>query len=278
MNFKKIEKQDFEEINKFLLLDKTRSCEKIGGAIMMWRSFYGMEWTVYNETLIIKYNEENGNEFYLIPIGKDPRGAVLALGNATYTSVCEEDFDKIQGDGVKIIPNRDNFDYIYEAKALRTFAGKRLHSKRNFLNRFKSAYEYEFILDGNKKDLSDFFIQINKKQPHTDETGEAELVPTLELVENREAYHLHTGEIRVNGQIICATIGTQVDDTLYVQVEKANKDYIGAYQAIVSEFVKAFPSAVYVNREDDLGIEGLRTSKLSYKPLYLLEKHTVIRP
>lgn len=276
MDFKKIEKQDFEEINKYLLLDKTRSCEKIGGAIMMWRAFYDIEWAVYNETLIIKYNEEK--PFYLIPIGKDPRGAVLALGTATYTSVCAQDFDKIEGEGVEIIPNRDNFDYIYEAEKLRTFAGKKLHAKRNFLNRFKSTYKYEFILDGNKTDLSNFFIQIDKKQPHTSDTGQAELSATLDLLENREYYHLRTGEIRVNGQIICATIGTQVDDTLYVQVEKADKDYVGAYQVIVSEFVKAFPTAIYVNREDDLGEEGMRTSKLSYKPLYLLEKHTVIRP
>ena len=276
INFKKIEKEDFKQINKYLLLDKTKSCEKTGGAIMMWRDFYAIEWAIYNETLIIKYNNEE-TPFYLIPIGKDPVGTLKVLGSATYTSVCKEDFYKFEGDSVEIIPVRENFDYIYDAESMRTFAGKKLHSKRNFLNRFKAAYKYDFVLDGDKNDLISFFKEIDIKQPHPDETGAAELSETIDMIENRELFEVHTGEIRVDGKIIAATVGAQIHDTLYVHIEKADKDYSGSYQAIVSEFAKAFPYALYINREDDLGEEGLRTSKLSYKPLYLLEKHTIIR-
>lgn len=275
INFKKLEKNDIECINKYLLLDKTRSCEKTAGALMMWRDFYKIKWAIYDETLIIKYDENPVS--YLFPIGKNIKGVIDKIGSATYIGVCSDNLSAFEAYNVEIMPLRDNFDYIYDAESLRTFQGKRLHSKRNFLNRFKATYQYEFIFDGEKTDIIEFFKEIDKKQPHLDETGIVELDETIDMVENRELFCLHTGEIRVNGKIISACVGAQIDDTLYVHIEKADKDYVGSYQAIVSEFAKAFPSAQFINREDDLGEEGLRQSKLSYKPLYLLEKYIVIK-
>lgn len=276
INFEKIEKKDIECINEYLLMDKTRSCEKTAGAIMMWRDFYDVKWAIFDKTLIIKYDNEE-IPTYLLPIGENVRGAIEKIGKAIYIGVCKEDLPIFDGDDVEIIPYRDNFDYIYSAESLRTFAGKKLHAKRNFLNRFKTSYSYEFILDGDKNDLMKFFREIDKKQPHEGETGVAELEETIDMIENRELFKLHSGEIRVNGKIIAASVGAQIDDTLYIHIEKADKDFVGSYQAIVSEFAKAFPDAEYINREDDLGEEGLRQSKLSYKPLYLLEKYIVKR-
>lgn len=276
INFEKIEKKDIECINEYLLMDKTRSCEKTAGAIMMWRDFYDAKWAIFDKTLIIKYDNEE-IPTYLLPIGENVRGAIEKIGKAIYIGVCKEDLPTFDGDDVEIIPYRDNFDYIYSAESLRTFAGKKLHAKRNFLNRFKTSYNYEFILDGDKNDLMGFFREIDKKQPHEGETGVAELEETIDMIENRELFKLHSGEIRVNGKIIAASVGAQIDDTLYIHIEKADKDFVGSYQAIVSEFAKAFPDAKYINREDDLGEEGLRQSKLSYKPLYLLEKYIVKR-
>jgi len=274
ITFKPLKKDDFSTINKYLLLDKTRSCEKTAGALMMWRDFYKIEWAIFDETLIIKYNNEE-TPFYMMPVGANPEGAIEALGNATFVGICKEDLHKFDKNA-EIIPVRENFDYLYEAESFRTYAGKRLHSKRNFVNRFKATYKYEFLFDSDKSELIEFFKEIDKKQPHLDETGKAELDEIIDLLENRELFELHTGAIKVDGKIICATIGTQLHDTLYVNVEKADKDYIGAYPMIASEFAKAFPEALYINREDDLGEEGLRISKLSYKPLCLLEKHEVI--
>ncbi len=274
ITFKPLKKDDFSTINKYLLLDKTRSCEKTAGALMMWRDFYKIEWAIFDETLIIKYNNEE-TPFYMMPVGANPEGAIEALGNATFVGICNEDLHKFDKNA-EIIPVRENFDYLYEAESFRTYAGKRLHSKRNFVNRFKATYKYEFLFDSDKLELIEFFKEIDKKQPHLDETGKAELDEIIDLLENRELFELHTGAIKVDGKIICATIGTQLHDTLYVNVEKADKDYIGAYPMIASEFAMAFPEALYINREDDLGEDGLRISKLSYKPLCLLEKHEVI--
>ncbi|MBO5374815.1 MAG: DUF2156 domain-containing protein, partial [Clostridia bacterium] len=244
INFKKLEKNDIECINKYLLLDKTRSCEKTAGALMMWRDFYKIKWAIYDETLIIKYDENPVS--YLFPIGKNIKGVIDKIGSAIYIGVCGDNLSAFEAYNVEIMPLRDNFDYIYDAESLRTFQGKRLHSKRNFLNRFKATYQYEFIFDGEKTDIIEFFKEIDKKQPHLDETGIVELDETIDMVENRELFCLHTGEIRVNGKIISACVGAQIDDTLYVHIEKADKDYVGSYQAIVSEFAKAFPSAQFI--------------------------------
>ena len=275
INFKKLEITDLEKINKYLLLDKTRSCEKTAGALMMWRNFYGAEWAIFENTLIVRFNED-GKYAYLVPIGENVEKAIYTLGDVIYTGVCNENINKVATESSQIIPNRDNFDYIYDAESLRTFSGKKLHSKRNFLNRFKASCDYEFLFDSDKDELIRFFTEIDKKQPQ-DETGVAELDETIDMIQNREVLELHTGAVRVNGKIVSATVGAQIHDTLYIHIEKADKEIAGAYQIIVSEFAKAFPDAIYINREDDLGEEGLRQSKLSYKPLYLLEKSVVIR-
>ena len=274
ITFKKLEKNDLESINKYLLLDMTKSCEKTVGALMMWRDFYNVKWAIYDETLIIKYDDPD-EVTYMFPIGKNIKGAIETLGKVTYIGVCEENLSYFDSLKAEIKPIRDNFDYIYSAESLRTFKGKSLHGKKNHLNRFKATYNYEFVFDGNKEELAEFFREIDKKQPHDGDTGIAELEETIDMIENREYFGLHSGEIRVDGKIICASIGAQIHDTLYVHIEKADKDYTGSYQAIVSEFASAFPTAEFINREDDLGEEGLRQSKLSYKPLYLLEKYIV---
>ena len=65
---------------------------------------------------------------------------------------------------------------------------------------------------------------------------------------------------------------------VYLPVEKANPEIRGLYQYICSQFlITAFPNAGKENREDDMGLEGLRKSKLSYNPIYMVEKYTIIQ-
>jgi hypothetical protein len=97
----------------------------------------------------------------MIPIGANPEGAIEALGEAVYVGVCKEDFHKF-GKNAEFEPVRENFDYIYEADSFRTYAGKRLHSKRNFVNRFKTTYKYEFLFDSDEAELIEFFCEIDK--------------------------------------------------------------------------------------------------------------------
>lgn len=88
--------------------------------------------------------------------------------------------------------------------------------------------------------------------------------------------------IEVDGNIVAMSVGEVVNDTLYCHIEKANRDYHGAYQMIVREFashiLEKYPDVKYINREEDVGDEGLRKSKLSYHPIDLLDKYCVLVP
>jgi hypothetical protein len=81
----------------------------------------------------------------------------------------------------------------------------------------------------------------------------------------------------VDDKVVSISVGEIVYDTLFIHIEKADTDYHGAYQMIVNEYAKniSTPETKYINREEDVGREGLRISKMSYHPLRLLEKYTV---
>ena len=82
------------------------------------------------------------------------------------------------------------------------------------------------------------------------------------------------GLIKADGKVVAFAFGEKVGDTLFVHIEKAKKDVQGAYQMIVKEFALHNP-APYINREEDMGIEGLRRSKESYHPIEKLKKYSL---
>ena len=99
------------------------------------------------------------------------------------------------------------------------------------------------------------------------------------MLENYKKYNMLGGVLRVNGKIIGYSIGEIIGDTLFDHIEKADISYHGAYQMLTNSFLKEFAadeSVKYVNREEDCGDEGLRKSKLSYHPVELIEKNTII--
>ena len=102
---------------------------------------------------------------------------------------------------------------------------------------------------------------------------------TLEVLDHLELYRLIGGALRVGGEIVGAALGEKVGDTLFVHSEKAVKEIRGAYQMLVNQFAKAFATDVpFINREEDDGVEGLRTAKLAYHPVKILDKYLVELP
>ena len=96
----------------------------------------------------------------------------------------------------------------------------------------------------------------------------------LRLLSSFDELQLSGGILRVGGQIVAFTIGSPINETTFgVHIEKANRDYDGAFTVINKLFASTIPERyTYVNREEDLGIEGLRKAKLSYKPDIILQK------
>lgn len=178
--------------------------------------------------------------------------------------------------------NRDTYDYIYDIEALSTLAGKKYHSKRNFINRFYENYpdavteplNAENVLLA-KKMAEDWFSE--KEALLGKDTFALEREAITRLAENF-AELSPEGLILKNGdELLAFTVGTPFyDDTFDVHFEKALRDTDGAYPLINREFARhikeKYPHVKFLDREEDMGLEGLRKAKESYRPVNLVEK------
>ena len=181
-----------------------------------------------------------------------------------------------------VLWDRDTFDYLYEAEALKYFKGKKLSGQRNHVNRFARTYgdEWSFapLTAEDAADVEAFLTRYADATQKESTTFEEDLAKTREVLHTFAHYGMVGGVLRVRGAVVGFSIGEVVGDTLFIHIEKADRACEGGYQMLVSQFAQryAVDGVDYINREDDTGDPGLRTSKLSYKPVALLEKYAVV--
>lgn len=188
---------------------------------------------------------------------------------------------------LQAFPNRftaeysdNDSDYVYDRTALATLAGHKLQSKRNFLNRFRRTYpQYEYHALTREDipaclSLDKTWINKGLDLGHTQEEKD-ERVAIHYVFDHWEELHALGGVIYVGGRLVAFTYGAPIDNSRFdVCVEKADNNYVGAYAAINNEFVNHLPeNFVLINREEDLGIPGLRQAKQTYHPLIWLRKY-----
>ncbi|MDR1573686.1 MAG: phosphatidylglycerol lysyltransferase domain-containing protein [Clostridiales Family XIII bacterium] len=184
---------------------------------------------------------------------------------------------------LRIEADRANFDYVYNTQDLIELKGREYHAKKNHLNYFLNNYKYEYtgLSSAMADEAMDFIRRFNERKNPADE-HEKELLLMEEramrdVFHNLELVGYLTGAIRIDGAIEALSIGGRLGKrTVTVHAEKANTAFRGLYQAINNEFCKHVAKDVKrINREEDMGIPGLRKAKLSYKPAMLVEKYTV---
>ncbi|MBQ9961471.1 MAG: DUF2156 domain-containing protein [Firmicutes bacterium] len=189
------------------------------------------------------------------------------------------------GDEIEIEHTPDDDDYIYLKEDLVKLSGRKYHQKKNHLNYFKRTYKYEYqeITKDMVEEIRNFIGEINEDK-HEETHEDWQEILRLETVAIDELLKfvnkgLVGGVIRIDGKIEAVTIGeferSDSKKTVIVHVEKANPEYRGIYQAINNEFCLRLPEeTVYVNREEDMGMENLRQTKLSYRPFVMGRKYT----
>lgn len=183
--------------------------------------------------------------------------------------------------------DRDGFDYLYATDRLADLPGKKLHAKRNHINRFVDQnpdWVYEEINQDNLSACMEMDQAWNRmNMVDADETTEAEIraevVAIRSAMANFQALQLEGGLLRVEGEVVAFTIGDRLSsDTYNIHFEKAYAEMQGAYAMINRAFARwireKHPEISYLNREDDMGIEGLRRAKASYYPDLMVEKYT----
>lgn len=304
MQWKEIEISDMEIFDKVFKNVNSRASEMAFSNMFMWRRSYNTRFTIANDMLLMISNSKRYPPFAFcpLPIGEfrsedfisvvnilkeffDRQGWKLIFGRVEESMVCL--FKKYLNAKLSIKKIEAISDYIYRTESLTTLAGKKLSSKRNHINKFMREYggfEYVELQKehiGECKRIFDQWCEKNEASGACDCEGdspECERWACYELLDNWDRFPALKGAlIKVNGSFEAFTIGEMLnDDTAVIHIEKGNTDIHGIYAVINREFVsRTFSQTKYINREEDMGISGLRKAKMSYMPITKLYKYTV---
>lgn len=289
IHFKPITPKDKKIITSFTFPYGSRDCDLSFSNLCSWHFTNNSSYSVIDEYLIVRFRMEDNRTLYLMPTGT---GNIIPVIQALEEEAERENqpllLQGVYGEMREILEkafptlfeytlHRDYFDYIYLRKDLTELKGKNYQPKRNHVNKFKKEYDYQYVpLTADiLADCLDFesrwCIEHGSLQQ---ESLQNERQALTYAIQHYEELGLYGGAILVEGEMAAFTFGFPVNqDTFDVQFEKANIHIDGAYSIINQEFARHLPEQyIYLNREEDLGLPGLRQAKLSYHPAILLEK------
>lgn len=292
VQFRRAELSDRTIIHPYFQKYPSKSCERTFANILLWSRHYPVTFGIIENTLVFCSKDET--EAFTYPAG-EPENVKQALEYLMqYTEekgepfllylVTEEQFGQLEEwypGRFEIEYERDDADYIYESEKLATLSGKKLHAKRNHINNFKANHEkwsYETLTKQNLEECFQMALKwCEENGCREDEEKNAEMCVTLNALRLFEELELVGGILRVDEELVAFTIGEPIsEDTFVVHIEKAFASVQGAYPMINQQFVAhECMNYKYINREEDTGVEGLRKAKLSYRPIFMVEKGLV---
>jgi len=179
-----------------------------------------------------------------------------------------------------------SFDYVYDIDALAELPGKNYHGKRNHIHRFEETFPDHRTeplsaanVDAVREMAADWYRERLAENPDSD--FKLEMAALERAFRDFDAIGMEGLVLLEHDRVLAVTLGSRLtDDTFDVQFEKARADAPGAYPMINREFArylrKKFPDLRYLDREEDMGIEGLRRAKRSYHPHHMIEKFRAI--
>lgn len=261
--------------------------------LFMWRNIYSIKWTEEQGYLFIKAGT-GSRQFMLQPFGPD-EGIQAALENMADFFTAQNLPFQLRGiekfmlgiletwrpGQFAIASDRDNFDYVYNSKDLIELKGRKYHGKKNHINSFKRNYSsYEFwplTPEWTANCIANQHEWCMKKGCDDDPTLRGERDAIIEVLSHWTELKLTGGLITIGGKVEAFTFGEQLNaDTAVIHVEKGNPDIRGVYPVINQNFCEhAWRHLEYINREEDMGIEGLRKAKESYYPARMIEKFNI---
>lgn len=290
-DFKPLELADLEILRTALSAYRPQTSELTFSNLFIWRKHYDFRWCVHQDWVFIVTG--GANAFALQPIGPEPRadatmrlldwlrdqpGTTGAIERAD-TRLAEQLRDRPEFDIESV---RDHFDYVYRAQDLVQLAGRKYHSKRNHINKFKRTHPFRYEpLAGSHIDscmaLAESWCKWRRCDEDLSLLGEWDAV--REALENFGTLGIEGGAVFVEDRLEAFAIGEWLNrDTVVIHVEKANAEIPGLYPLVNQQFCEhAWAKAAFVNREQDLGEPGLRKAKESYYPDHLVEKYRIRR-
>lgn len=293
--FKDIEIDCKNILDKYFDLVDYEACEYCFTTLYMWKDLYNTKYYVEDDFAIVAGEYENKG-FIILPLAKKENmnkafNFIIKNFEKQHKQIHLKAINKevveylqsVYGDRFEYIEERNNFDYIYDGESLRTLAGRKNQKKRNHLNSFVKEYgdrvEYKKLEEADFDECINLLKEWSKDKDESIEL-DSEFKAIKRIFKNYEKLKdtLKISGIYIDSKLEAFSIGEMLNDNMAViHVEKANADIRGLYPYINQQFLlNEFSDVEFVNREEDLGIEGLRKAKLSYHPVKFAEKYTVI--
>ena len=285
LKFKKVEIGDISVFKKYIGFSGELSCESAFVNLLIWESAYNNMWAQEDGQLIIKSGKGEDSS-YRLPFGNDfLRGIELVreYSGEKYPDFWVQEGARLDnfkahfGDKYIFEENRDAFDYIYLREDLANLSGKKYHSKRNHISAFSKKQDWVFrpITAENTGDVKLCAEKWYKENAdREDKYLRCEMCGVETILDNMELLGVRGGAVYVGENVVAFTLGSKISGEIFdIHIEKALNDYAEAYTVINREFARTLTEYKYINREDDMGLEGLRKAKLSYKPAILLKKY-----
>ncbi|MDO5544234.1 MAG: phosphatidylglycerol lysyltransferase domain-containing protein [Eubacteriales bacterium] len=291
IEFKRLKLSQKEDYEKNLFACPGRSCEYAFANMYLW----GRQETAFFSDCVGFFSHFHGKSIYPYPVGTGDRRAVLeaVIEDARergipcrITSMTKAESEELESwfpGKFCFRTDRDGFDYVYAINDLADLRGRKFQKKRNHVHRFWAEHPEAVCvplgpdnLEQAREMVEDWYRQRLAEDPH----GEylLEQVAMKRAFQHFKALGMEGLMLVEDGQVLAMTMGSRLSrDTIDVHFEKAREDADGAYAAINCEFARylreKYPEVKFLNREDDMGLEGLRKAKLSYQPHHLEEKY-----
>lgn len=301
---------DVKELKPYYYLRPNKSCDNSALDTFLWREYYQIQHFVIPGEAVLMKDMESGEPAGCLPLCREEELAdYFRLEERYFNEVLKKPFQVYFADaeGVEVLKNcgalehydvtesEDLKDYLYDGERMRTLSGRNLSKKRNHIHKFEQAYagrwEYRKLTLSEKEDILGFLAEWKEGKDAVgegegiaaDETTydameslDAEVRGVHEILNHPEVFsEIEAGGIYIDGKLRAFSIGSYntYEKMAVIDIEKADPEIDGLYQVINQQFLlHAFPDALLVNREDDVGLPGLRRSKMSYYPIGFARK------
>jgi hypothetical protein len=289
---KPIELEDRDFIQEVLGKYHPQTSEWTFTNLFIWRSHYGFHWSRYWDWLLVLCATPTNGFYALQPVGppsrleavrmllqwlkeekkeKEPR---IERADRLLISEIQEATDLI------VEPTQDHFDYVYRSEDLIQLVGRKYHSKRNHISKFRRNHSFTYAPLSNDHvkgclELAEEWCEFRRCEEDMNLLDEWEAV--REALRHFGALRIEGGVILMENKVEAFALGELLNpQTAVVHIEKANPQIPELYAVINQQFcANSWQNVTYVNREQDLGEPGLRKAKLCYHPDHLVEKFRI---
>ena len=296
LEFKKIEVNSIHEMLPFYAMRHNMTCDSVFLESYVWKDYYNVRYAIWENKALLWLMENEGRCFSAMPLCREedlPEAFAAIeeyfneeLGYPLVINLADEyavKYLNLPEDKYLVEEQVDSRDYLYNGDAMRSLAGKKLHKKKNRVNAFKreyeGRYEYRRLCCSDSHDVWVFLDRWRQqKGEEVEEHLDYEVKGIHDILKNCSEFSIHMGGVYIDGKMEAFTIGSYnpVEHMAVIHIEKANPEINGLYQFINQQFlIEEFPEAEWVNREDDMGLEGLRKAKMTYYPADYARKYLV---